>query len=123
MPARSTIKQTLDEARARVTPLLDLWFALGEEERKFFLDEVDPIPEQPAAPVKKARKKRGTGTRSRRASGMAQAVAQSLESSRQATIDNANDDVATCAECPNGPDDNIHHKRSMEGYHEFKEAT
>jgi predicted aspartyl protease len=35
----------------------------------------------------------------------------------------ADEDSAACAECPNGPDHNIHHKRSKEGFHEFKEAA
>jgi hypothetical protein len=54
---------------------------------------------------------------------MAAAIQQSLDASRQAASNRADEDSAACAECPNGPDHNIHHKKSEEGFHEFKEAA
>jgi hypothetical protein len=100
---------------------------LSAEEYAAFLDIVAPEPE-PEAPVKKTRKKRAKAVKSNRASGMAAAIQESLESSRKAA--QADDHFMSmdlgdvfCAECPNGPDHNIHHKKSEEGFHEFKEAA
>jgi hypothetical protein len=86
------------------------------------LDALVPLPES-EVPVKKTRKKRAKAAKSNRASGMAAAIQQSLDASRQAASNRTDEDSAACAECPNGPDHNIHHKRSEEGFHEFKEAA
>jgi|SRR6185369_11187088 len=81
--ARSTLTTTIQ----RIQGLADQVKGLPPEEYHYFLDLIDPQPEE--APAKKTRKKRttGNGSKSARASGMAHAIKQSLERGKPETSD------------------------------------
>jgi hypothetical protein len=94
--------------RSPVTALIQQYNALTEVEQKVFLDLVEPQVEP--LPAKRTRAKRGTGAKSKRASGMAEAIKNSLAAGQQAA---AGDDSAIDSE-ETGPMCNICHHG--EGY-------
>lgn len=105
--------------RSPVTALIQQYSALSDVEQKVFLDLVDPQPEP--QPVKRARAKRGTGAKSKRAAGMAEAIKNSLEAQQPLIL---NEDVEAeetgplCGACGHIADYQDHFKPSPQ-YHEF----
>lgn len=115
---RSTITDTVNKVQSLITQL----YALTDDERAYFFDMVDPLPEQPEAPVKKTRKKRTTkAPASPKKRGMPANVGQSIAEGVKSAGNDLEDEA--CARCPNRPDHNIHHLAGFEGYHEFKSAA
>jgi|ERR1041385_8268053 hypothetical protein len=105
--------------RSPITTLIQQYSSLSDVEQKVFLDMIDPQPEP--QPVKRARAKRGTGAKSKRAAGMAEAIKSSLEA-QQPLIENedvqAQEDGPLCGACGHGADYQDHFKPSPQ-YHEF----
>lgn len=114
MPPRSQLKTTLD----RIYTLIEDFQTLSEDEQKFFLDTIDPLPDEAGQPVKKTRKKRKatapTNSTSKKKSGLP-------DTSLSGKADGADDgkDANACAQCPHPPDDIIHHQADLALYHEF----
>jgi hypothetical protein len=105
--------------RSPVTALLEQYKLLTPEEAKVFLDLVDPQPEP--EPVKRTRAKRGTGAKSKRATGMAEAIKNSLQAQQPGAADEdegSEDAGPLCGACGHTADYQDHFKPSPQ-YHEF----
>ena len=103
--------------RSPVTQLIQQFNALTPEEAKVFLDLVDPQVE----PEKQKRTRAKRGTKSKRASGMAETIKNSLEAQQQANADNDDEGDETgplCGVCGNIKDYQDHFKPSP-NYHKF----
>lgn len=112
---RSQLSETFDRLQAIVNQIL----ALNEEERGYVLDQINPLAEPDEQPKQKRVRKKRT-TKSERASGMASAIKQSIQRSKEAAANDAaklEEEGPLCGICGHGKDYQDHFKPSP-NYHE-----
>lgn len=108
------------------TALLNTLRRLKDADRELLVQELSDKPQKKPGKGRASK----SSTKSQRASGMAAAISNSLQSSRKATVVQEvvlDDDTARCQftradnkPCHLLPDHNIHHLESAAEYHEFQ---
>lgn len=111
---RSSITATVQ----RVQGLVDQVNALSEDERAFFFDLIDPLPEEPeAAQPKKTRKKRKPNVANAKPRGLPKNAPPLLTDTGNKT-----EGASRCGVCGNDEDYQDHFQPSPH-YHEFRTAA